>query len=97
MGAWRSSFRYIDPKTYKDIAQNLAERRTDRENEMRTIIAKLQTILSQAGVHADITGRPKHIYSIYRKMYRKGIPFDMVFDVRGVRILVLMSKIAMER
>jgi len=82
------SFRYIDPKTYKDIAQNLAERRTDREHEMRTIIAKLQTILSQAGIHADITGRPKHIYSIYKKMYRKGVPFDMVFDVRGVRILV---------
>ena len=82
------SFRYIDPKTYKDIAQNLAERRTDREHEMRTIIAKLQTILSQEGIHADITGRPKHIYSIYKKMYRKGVPFDMVFDVRGVRILV---------
>lgn len=82
------SFRYIDPKTYKEIAQNLAERRTDREQEMQTVIAKLQTILSQEGIHAEITGRPKHIYSIYKKMYRKGVPFDMVFDVRGVRILV---------
>lgn len=82
------SFRFIDPSTYKDIAQNLAERRIDREQEMRTIIAKLQAILSQAGIHADISGRPKHIYSIYKKMYRKGVPFEMVFDVRGVRIIV---------
>jgi GTP pyrophosphokinase len=66
----------------------LAERRADREQEMRTIIANLQTLLSHEGIHADITGRPKHIYSIYKKMYRKGVPFDMVFDVRGVRILV---------
>ena len=82
------SFRFIDPSTYKDIAQNLAERRIDREQEMRTIIAKLQAILSQAGIHADISGRPKHIYSIFKKMYRKGVPFEMVFDVRGVRIIV---------
>ena len=82
------SFRFIDPNTYKDIAQNLAERRIDREQEMRTINAKLQAILSQAGIHADISGRPKHIYSIYKKMYRKGVPFEMVFDVRGVRIIV---------
>jgi GTP pyrophosphokinase len=82
------SFRFIDPDTYKDIAQNLAERRIDREQEMRTINAKLQAILSQAGIHADISGRPKHIYSIYKKMYRKGVPFEMVFDVRGVRIIV---------
>ena len=82
------SFRFIEPNTYKDIAQNLAERRIDREQEMRTIIAKLQAILSQAGIHADISGRPKHIYSIYKKMYRKGVPFEMVFDVRGIRIIV---------
>jgi GTP pyrophosphokinase len=82
------AFRYVDPDTYKEIAENLAERRADREREMRTITARLQAVLSQAGIHADISGRPKHIYSIFKKMYRKGIPFDMVFDVRGVRILV---------
>lgn len=82
------AFRYVDSQTYKDIALNLAERRADREREMRTIIAKLQTYLSQAGVQAEIIGRPKHIYSIYRKMQRKGVPFEMVYDVRGMRIIV---------
>lgn len=82
------SFRYIDPQTYKEIAEHLAERRADREKELRVAVARLQAVLSQSGIHAEISGRPKHIYSIYKKMYRKGVPFEMVFDVRGVRILV---------
>jgi GTP pyrophosphokinase len=82
------AFRYVDPEMYKEIAENLADRRADREREMRTITAKLQSNLSQAGVQAEITGRPKHIYSIYKKMQRKAVPFDMVFDIRGVRIIV---------
>ena len=82
------AFRYVDPETYKEIAENLAERRADREREMRTITAKWEAALSQAGIHAEISGRPKHIYSIYKKMRRKGVPFELVFDVRGVRILV---------
>jgi GTP diphosphokinase / guanosine-3',5'-bis(diphosphate) 3'-diphosphatase len=81
-------FRHVDPKTYKEIAKNLAERRADREREMQLITDKLQAILAEAGIQAEVSGRPKHIYSIYKKMQRKNIPFDMVFDVRGVRILV---------
>jgi GTP pyrophosphokinase len=82
------AFRYVDPEMYKEIAENLADRRADREREMRTITATLQSNLSQAGIHAEITGRPKHIYSIFKKMQRKAVPFDMVFDIRGVRIIV---------
>lgn len=82
------AFRYVDPLTYKDIAENLAERRADREREVRIIIAEMQRILSQAGIKAEIDGRPKHIYSIFRKMQRKGVPFDLIFDVRGIRIIV---------
>src|SRR3990170_3846045 len=81
-------FRYVDPVKYKEIATNLAERRPDREREMGVITILLQKKLSQAGIQAEISGRPKHIYSIHKKMQRKNIPFDMVFDVRGVRILV---------
>src|SRR4030065_1571021 len=81
-------FRYVNPNTYKEIAENLAERRADRERELNSVSAKLQAILSQAGIRAEITGRPKHIYSIYKKMHRKEIPFDMVFDVRGVGVIV---------
>ncbi len=82
------SFRYINPEKYKEIAENLAERRVDRDREMREITIRLQNLAAQAGIRAEISGRPKHIYSIYRKMVRKGVPFDLVHDVRGVRIVV---------
>jgi GTP pyrophosphokinase len=82
------AFRYLEPDIYKEIAENLASRRGDREREMKHVISALQSGLSKEGIKADITGRPKHIYSIYKKMHRKGVPFAMVFDVRGVRIIV---------
>lgn len=82
------AFRYLQPEIYKEIAENLAARRADREQEMTNVISSLQAGLSQEVIKADITGRPKHIYSIYKKMHRKGVPFEMVFDVRGVRIIV---------
>lgn len=81
-------FRYVNPEKYKEIANNLAEKRLDREREMNDIIERLVSLISQAGIKAEISGRPKHIYSIYRKMVRKGVPFDQVHDVRGVRIVV---------
>jgi GTP diphosphokinase / guanosine-3',5'-bis(diphosphate) 3'-diphosphatase len=81
-------FRYTNPEKYREIAANLAERRKDREQQMMQIIQHLQKILELEGIDADITGRPKHIYSIYKKIQRKGVPFDLVHDVRGVRILV---------
>jgi guanosine-3',5'-bis(diphosphate) 3'-pyrophosphohydrolase len=81
-------FRYVHPETYREIADNLAQRRTNREEQMHEIAKTLQAMLSEAGVQAEITARPKHIYSIYKKMMRKGVPFDMVHDIRGVRILV---------
>jgi len=82
------AFRYVNPEKYKEIAQHLAERRDDRETEMESIIDRLQALMSQFGIQAEISGRPKHIYSIYRKIVRKGVNFDQVYDVRGVRILV---------
>jgi GTP pyrophosphokinase len=82
------SFRYSYPDTYKEIADLLANRRAQRESEMLAIKTKLQKVIAQAGVQAEVTARPKHIYSIYKKMVRKGVTFDQVYDVRGVRILV---------
>lgn len=81
-------FRYTSPSTYKDIAESLDSRHSQREGEMNQIKSRLQTLLAQNGIKADVTARPKHIYSIYKKMGRKGVPFDMVYDVRGVRIIV---------
>jgi GTP pyrophosphokinase len=82
------AFRYIDPEKCKEIATHLADKRVDREREMDEIIARLQALSTGVGIKADISGRPKHIYSIYKKMVRKGVQFDMIHDVRGVRILV---------
>jgi guanosine-3',5'-bis(diphosphate) 3'-pyrophosphohydrolase len=82
------SFRYAYPDKYREIAQNLATRQEDREQQIQQIIDHLQTILRQAGINAEITGRPKHIYSIYRKMIQKERAFDMVLDLRGVRLIV---------
>lgn len=82
------SFRYVNPRKYKEIAELLAARRSQREAEMEAIKKKLEQCFSQAGIQADITARPKHIYSIYTKMQRKEIPFDMVYDVRGIRVIV---------
>jgi guanosine-3',5'-bis(diphosphate) 3'-pyrophosphohydrolase len=82
------AFRYVNPDKYREIATNIAERRMDRERDMNDIIQHLMEIISQAGIKAEISGRPKHIYSIYRKMVRKGVQFDQVHDIRGVRIIV---------
>jgi len=82
------AFRYIDPEKCNEIATHLADKRVDREREMDEIIARLQALSTGVGIKADISGRPKHIYSIYKKMVRKGVQFDMIHDVRGVRILV---------
>ncbi len=81
-------FRYVNPAKYREISLNLMNRRLDREKEMEGIIERLKAIFDEAGIKAEITGRPKHIYSIYKKMMRKGVPFDLVHDIRGVRIIV---------
>ncbi|RME91034.1 MAG: bifunctional (p)ppGpp synthetase/guanosine-3',5'-bis(diphosphate) 3'-pyrophosphohydrolase [Anaerolineae bacterium] len=82
------AFRHVNPEKYKEIAEQLAVRRVDREAQIAAIIKKLKRVLKEAGIEAEITGRPKHIYSIYRKMVKKGKPFELVRDVRGVRLIV---------
>lgn len=82
------SFRYLEPEQYKQIARLLDERRLDRQDYIDHVMAQLREALDETGVEADISGRAKHIYSIWRKMQRKGIDFSQVYDVRAVRILV---------
>ncbi len=81
-------FRYVNPEKFREIADNLASRRSEREAEMQQIKQKLEFVLAASNIQSEISARPKHIYSIYRKMVRKGIPFDLVHDVRGVRVIV---------
>ena len=82
------AFRLSQPDTYKRIARLLDERRVDREGYISGAIAQLREALHEAGVAADIAGRPKHIYSIWKKMQRKDGDFGALYDIRAVRLLV---------
>lgn len=82
------SFRIIEPERYKKIATLLEETRRIREDYVALVVAKLQGELKRAGIEAEVTGRPKHIYSIHKKMQRKGIDFTEIHDSRAVRVLV---------
>ncbi|WP_034916633.1 GTP diphosphokinase [Erwinia sp. 9145] len=80
-------FRYLHPDEYKRIAKLLHERRIDREQYIETFVTSLRTEMVKEGVKAEVYGRPKHIYSIWRKMQKKSLTFDELFDVRAVRIV----------
>ena len=82
------SFRFLEPELYKKIARLLDERRIDRERYIAGVIAFLGDELRKNGIAAEVTGRVKHIYSIYKKMKRKNVDFAEVYDVRAVRVLV---------
>ena len=83
------SFRFIEPETYKRIAKMLDEKRAEREGFIAFAVERLQAELAKSGVtHAEVYGRPKHIYSIRNKMRGKDIDFEQVYDVRALRIIV---------
>src|SRR5207302_26334 len=82
------SFRYLEPEVYQRIAHMLDERRVERQQYIARTIATLARELEEVGVKAEITGRPKHIYSIWNKMRSKSLDFSEVHDVRAVRIIV---------
>ena len=82
------SFRFIEPDTYKRIAKMLEEKRMQREGFVASSIARLQTELHDAGIKAEVSGRPKHIYSIYNKMRGKELDFTSLYDVRAFRVIV---------
>ncbi len=82
------AFRYVNPQKYNEIADQLNLRRNKREDEINRIVRNLEDLLAKSEVKAKVTGRPKHIYSIYRKMLRKDASFDAIRDLRAVRVIV---------
>ena len=82
------SLRYLEPALYKKVAKLLDERRVDRERYIAEVVAQLGQALAGAGIAGEVSGRPKHIYSIINKMKRKQVEFGELYDVRAVRILV---------
>lgn len=82
------SFRYLHPNVYKDIAKQLDEKRLDREQYMTDFVDNISEQLKSSGIKGCVYGRPKHIYSIWKKMQQKSLDFEQLFDVRAVRIIV---------
>ena len=82
------SFCYLNPKMYYQLADLLATRRELRHKRVQQHAQQLREALASSVVHADIKGRPKHIYSIYHKMRRKNVPFAQISDVEGLRVVV---------
>lgn len=95
LGVWQIKWeledlilRYLEPKEYKRIAKLLDGRRGEREAYIAGVMTILREKFAEAGVKAEISGRPKHIYSIWRKMQRKNVDIEQIFDLRAVRIMV---------
>jgi len=81
------AFRYLEPEAYKAIAKALAERRADREAYIARFVSELRSLLTAQHLHVEVQGRAKHIYSIHRKMQRKRLTLDQLYDLRAVRIV----------
>jgi GTP diphosphokinase / guanosine-3',5'-bis(diphosphate) 3'-diphosphatase len=82
------SFKYLEPDTYRRLAELLADRRKAREAFINKSIGILRKELAKVGIEAEISGRPKHLYSIYKKMERKGAEFSEIYDIHAIRLLV---------
>jgi GTP pyrophosphokinase len=82
------AFRYLQPETYKSIAKQLADKRNERESYIKSLTHTLNALMKDEGIACEISGRPKHIYSIWRKMAKKQLTLDELYDLRAVRIYV---------
>ena len=82
------SLRFTEPKIYNEIARELDESREERLKFMQDCVDRIKLLLREENIQAEVSGRPKHIYSIYKKMVRKHLRFDQLFDIRAMRIIV---------
>ncbi|MUV15704.1 RelA/SpoT family protein [Noviluteimonas gilva] len=82
------AFRYLEPETYQQIARLLDDKRSGRERYIETVKATLRDALAASGIRGEVAGRPKHIYSIWRKMQKKNAPIGELYDLRALRVLV---------
>ncbi len=85
------AFKAIFPERYKEIAQGLSMRREARDRLIQRVIKKMKDALAKEGIRAQVSGRPKHIYSIWRKMERKGVPLEQIYDQLAIRVIIQES------
>lgn len=81
------AFKYLEPARYKELAKKLAQKRIEREALIERFKDPLQKAIDEAGIRAEVTGRPKHLYSIYKKMERRNKTFEELYDLLGLRVL----------
>lgn len=79
---------YLDHDAYEEISEKVAMKRQEREESVSRVIAEVEARVKQLGIHAEINGRPKHFYSIYKKMKNQNKPFDQIFDLTAIRVIV---------
>ncbi len=82
------AFKYLEPEHYEEVASRLAEREAERTEYLQRVISILRERLQESDIHAHISGREKHLYSIYKKMVQKDRDFDQIYDLRAVRVIV---------
>jgi len=82
------AMRYLQPQVYSEIAGKLESRRVEREALIARVVTRIRNLCAAEDIPAEVSGRPKHIYSIWRKMQKKRLPFEQIFDVRAIRVLV---------
>nr|WP_276517680.1 bifunctional (p)ppGpp synthetase/guanosine-3',5'-bis(diphosphate) 3'-pyrophosphohydrolase [Stenotrophomonas acidaminiphila] len=82
------AFRFLEPDTYRHIAREVDETRLARERYVEAVKRRLSVALGEHGIRAEVSGRPKHIYSIWRKMQKKKLAFEQLYDLRAVRVMV---------
>ncbi|MEN5209057.1 bifunctional (p)ppGpp synthetase/guanosine-3',5'-bis(diphosphate) 3'-pyrophosphohydrolase [Stenotrophomonas terrae] len=82
------AFRFLEPETYRHIAREVDETRIARERYVEAVKKKLSAALAEQGIRGEVSGRPKHIYSIWRKMQKKQLAFEQLYDLRAVRVMV---------
>lgn len=82
------AFRFLEPTKYSELAKSLAEKRAARTRKIDIAVQKLRDAIAEKGIKAEVTGRSKHIYSIYRKMQRKELDLDGIYDIQALRVIV---------
>ncbi|MEJ2540609.1 MAG: bifunctional (p)ppGpp synthetase/guanosine-3',5'-bis(diphosphate) 3'-pyrophosphohydrolase [Gemmatimonadota bacterium] len=81
------AFKYLEPEAYEKLTRKIAERRKEREEQIREMQGPLEDELRDAGIPARVTGRPKHLYSIHRKMEKRGVPYEQIYDLMAMRVI----------
>lgn len=81
------SFKFLEPQAYEQLSSQLQERRVERERKIERMRIPLEEALAEAGIPAEVTGRPKHLWSIFRKMDRRGVPFEEIYDLMAMRVI----------